>query len=94
LDNSPRDSILAVSDGNLPVEWGNFETNGLTAVKTKITSGAPSYLECNAKLCKINDVCSLSSAPAGENIYVESIIISANSNTYNPRKLNLFCWSK
>ncbi len=94
LDSSLRDSILAVSDGNLPVEWENFETAGLNAVKTNIESQIPSYLECKAKLCKINDICSLSSTPADKSIYVESIIVSANSNIYNLRKLSLFCWNK
>ncbi len=94
LDSLLRNSILAVSDGSFPVEWENFDTGGLTGVKTNIESQIPSYLSCKAKLCKINDICSLSSAPTGENVYVESVMISANSNVYNPRKLNLFCWSK
>jgi len=94
LDSSFRNSVLTVLENSLPVEWESFETAGLSGVKTNIESQIPSYLECKAKLCKISDLCSLSSAPANENIYVESIIISANSNVYNPRKLNLFCWVK
>ena len=88
-----RDDILGVS--TLPVQWVNFgNANNLDGVKKRIISNIPAYLDCEAKICSLNDACTMDSVVAGKNIYVQSAMISANANGYNPRKLKLFCWEK
>lgn len=86
LDNSLRDEIIAMA---LPVEWDD-----LGNVKIKVEDKTPPHLDCVAKLCGISDVCVSNLPPSGEDIFVQSVFISANLDNYSPRKLNLFCWSK
>ena len=97
-DDSQREIILNIRDSDLDLKWDEFTiTNGMNAVRNKIESETPGFLECNAKLCSITDACALDSAdsPSDEkSIYVSSAIVTANINVYAPRKLNLFCWEK
>lgn len=91
LDGDLRQEILSVP--NLPIEWGDFDENGLDEVENKITTKTPAYLTCEAKLCEIGEQClSSSTLPEDKSIYVQPIIISAENGNYNPRKLNMFCW--
>ncbi|MBR9702319.1 hypothetical protein GOV13_05360 [Candidatus Pacearchaeota archaeon] len=91
LSNALRDEILTVD--SLPVEWGVFNSSGLNDTKIKIIEETPSNLNCEAKLCEMNDDCLLSAA-SEENVYVQSVVIFANTETYSPRQLKLFCWDK
>lgn len=91
LNNSFRTSILNVAIGNLPLGWNDFETNGLTLVKDEINSKVPSYLNCVAYLCLLEDSCVIGEEP-DEELYVQQISIISNLETYFPRKLKLFCW--
>lgn len=85
LNNSLRNDILALED--LPVEWENFPPN----VKNEIISEAPINFECEAKICNLNDLCSLNKEIEKE-IYVQKTIITASLEKYSPRKLKIFCW--
>ena len=85
LNNSLRNDILALED--LPIEWENFPPN----VKNEIISEAPINFECEAKICNLNDLCSLNKEIEKE-IYVQKTIITANLEKYSPRKLKIFCW--
>jgi len=87
LNNSLRNDILAFE--NLPVEWENFPTN----VKNEIISEAPINFECQAKICGLNEICSLNEEIEKE-IYVQKTIITANLEKYSPRELKVFCWIK
>lgn len=89
LDDNFRDIILNV---NLPTSW--IDEAFPEELKNKILNGVPSNLDCAAKICEINDICTLEelSEEIVENIYAESIIITANLTRYSPRKLKLFCW--
>ena len=87
LNNSLRNEILA-SD-NLPVEWKNFPPN----LKNEVTSEAAINFECEAKICRLNEICGLSKEIEKE-IYVQKTIITANLTKYSPRKLKVFCWEK
>jgi hypothetical protein len=89
LNNSLRTDILNI---NLPVEWAEFDS-GLPGVKNRILFLTPGNLECTAKVCELNDICTLSEVSSG-NTYVKSLVISADSNTYSPRQLKLFCKEK
>lgn len=87
LNDSLRAEILNI--GILPVEWGNVSVN----VKNKIISETKSYLNCEVKICDVNKICALN-VTSGENIYVQSAIITSILEKYNPRQLKLFCWRK
>jgi len=86
LDSSLREEILALT---LPVEWGgvNFPEN----IKIKISEKQLDFLTCEAKICEISDECNLEQE-VEKNIYAKSVMIVANSETYSPRVLKLFCW--
>jgi len=85
LDNNLRGDILSetisVGGSDAPV-----------SVKDKINLKKPAYLECEAKLCEINDKCTITSAPNDKDIFVQSAFFGANQADYAKRKLNLFCW--
>jgi len=87
LNNSLRNEILSVN--SLPVEWENFSTL-LPNVKSRIEYLTPPNLKCQAKICWINRLCTVDEL-SGENIYAETVVISANLNKYSPRQLKLFC---
>ena len=89
LNNSLRESILSFNSDSLPIEWENFPQN----LKEKIISRTPSYLECKAKICNVNDPCVLSET-SNESIYAQKVIITSSLEKYSPRKLKLFCWEK
>ncbi len=63
------------------------------SVKNKIIEKTTNYLECEGKVCKINEICGLDKN-IDKNIYARSIIIAANLETYNPKQLKLFCWER
>ena len=89
LNETLRSEIL---NSSVPVEWGDFDSQ-LSNVKEKIISRTPEYLTCEAKLCEIDDVCSLNET-VEKDIYTNPVTIFANLTTYNPRQLKLFCWEK
>jgi len=87
LNDSLRKDILSFN--TLPVPWVSFSNNLIY----EITSKTPSYLECQARVCELNDDCSLPDTPA-INIYTQEVIISSSAEKYSPRKIKLFCWEK
>jgi hypothetical protein len=89
-NNTMRDAIL---DASLPVEWENFESQGLTLVRNKIINKIPSGFDCKGKLCALDETCTITLLEE-ENIYAETAFISADLDTYAPRQLKLFCWKK
>ncbi len=86
LNSTLREDIVATSG---TVEWDSFPID----VKNKIEAKSPSWLNCTAKICNQEDLCSLSESNE-ENVYAESVIISATIDTYEPRQLKMFCWQK
>ena len=90
LNDQLRADILSVEVVNLPVEWENFNDYGLSDVRTRIEALSPSEFDCSAKVCLINEQCTFQGETDGE-IYVKSVVISANSTIYSPRELKLFC---
>ena len=90
LDNSLRNSILQTT-----IPAGDDEENNIPQnVLDKIDLRKPAYLECEAKLCEIQDDCVLNTIPADRNIFVQSAFFGAEQDLYSPRKLNLFCWAQ
>lgn len=89
LNNTLRTEILSAT---LPLQWSKFDTD-VPNVKGKITSTTPSNLECIAQICELNDLCTSDDFPH-VSVYVKSLVISADLNTYSPRQLKLFCIEK
>jgi len=75
----------------LPSAWGSPGFPG--SVKDKIGSRIPNYLNCTAKICFLNDSCSLGES-VDKDIYSQSIAITAVLNQQVYRQVNLFCWQK
>jgi hypothetical protein len=91
LNESLRGDILSVS--NLPVNWSDFDSIGLTGVKNKIIENKLGSIDCEAKLCSLYDACRIEEDLV-KDIYVESLVISSDLESYSPRQLKLFCWEK
>jgi len=76
------------------VEWEDVPQQ----TKEKIQNKTPSFLGCIAKICDPSDLCVLSEAKMAElgvinkNVYTNSIMISSELQTYEPRIFKLFCW--
>jgi hypothetical protein len=92
LNDTFRNEILTVSNSQIPVEWTNFDIH-LNLVKEKINSEIPYYLQCEAKLCKLNSSCLFNNS-IEKDVYSKSTVIFSDLNVYAPRKLKLFCWEK
>lgn len=90
LDDNLRSEILSVVE--TPVEWKYFEENGLTNVKNKINNRVPNYLICEAKVCKLDEICVLEEY-IDKDVYAQPVAITANLTKYDPKQLKLFCWT-
>jgi len=90
LNDSFREDILAVE--STPMEWEGADFP--LSIKNKILSRLPNYLDCEAKICALNETCSLEKA-IKEDIYAQAIAITVNTDSeeFNPRQLRLFCWT-
>jgi hypothetical protein len=92
LNSEYRTAILNAS--SLPVEWSEFEKEGLKDVNDKIESRKPDYLDCIARICELDEVCPFNSIQQiNQDIYAQSVAITAEGDVYKPRQLKLFCWS-
>jgi len=96
LNNSLRADIL--ESDNLPIGWDDFETNGLTEIKEKISLKIPDYLDCEAMVCNMTDNCILD-RDSRKAIYAQSVVIAVNVDSLpdfnistDSRQLKLFCW--
>ena len=89
LDFSLREDIMSFSLSSLPINLENFPTN----LKTGITSKIPNNLNCDSKICELNDDCVLSNS-VDKSTYTQEMIITSTNSIYSPRKLKLFCWRK
>lgn len=90
INESLRGEIL---NANIPTNWSDFESGGLTGVKGKIEDSKFSVLECEAKICSLEDQCSQDSNIT-KDVYARSGVFSANIDIYSPRQMSLFCWEK
>ena len=88
LDDVLREDVIDAEP--LPIKWDDFDLEGLSNVKEKIILKTPDYLDCKAMVCKMNDTCILEGT-LGEEVYVQSIVITASLEKYSPRQLKLFC---
>lgn len=93
LNETLREEILNIPIASFPIEWNQSNSFDSFAPNTKavINQGAPSYLKCVGKICAADNTCLLENPP-DKTVYSESVMISANLQTYSPRLLKLFCW--
>jgi hypothetical protein len=82
---------IANAPSPLPVVW--TDSGFPDSVKNGIGSRIPSYLNCTAKICLLDDSCSLGES-VNRDIYSQSVAIMAVFNQTVYRQLNLFCWQK
>jgi len=85
MNESLREYILGTSGA---VEFENFPDD----LKNLIEKRIPEYLDCTSKICGIQGICDADDIPEEKNVYVQSVMIAANSETYSPHILKLFCW--
>jgi len=78
-------------NAELPMEWNN-ESFPLE-LKNKIVARTPSYLNCEAKICKMDDICIIDK-DFDKDIYSQAASIVSNLEIYSPRQLKFFCWTK
>jgi len=90
LNDTLRKDILNAGPP-LPINWsdGNFPLN----IKNKITNRAPNYLECEAKICEMEKICTMG-GDSEKDIYAQSVIITTTLTELDYRQLKLFCWVK
>ncbi|MEK6823439.1 MAG: hypothetical protein AABY06_00230 [Nanoarchaeota archaeon] len=62
-------------------------------INNTINNTMPKDLECEAKICILNDECNLDALPEKE-IYAKSVLITATADEYKPKELKLWCWEK
>ena len=77
-------SPIEVTEDNAPQTWN------------KIIDRAPSYLDCKAKICEMDEICELDEYP-GKDVYAQSVAITTTLETPEEkqlRQLKLFCWAK
>ena len=85
-NNTYRTYILGIETS---VEFENFKDN----LKEHINNRIPTYLNCTGKICdfETNPVCNIKSSE--EEIYVRSVMIAGDYETYEPKLLKIFCWT-
>lgn len=91
LNDTLRNEILRLEESVFPVEWKDFNSNGLEDIRNKIIEKKPDGLDCEAKVCILEDDCILNK-DFEKDVYVQSVAIVANLEVYHPRQLKLFCW--
>jgi len=71
------------------VEFEGFNVD----LKNHITSRVPEYLNCVGKICDFDydPNCNIDSLK--KDIYVRSVMIATDLDTYNPKLLKIFCWT-
>ncbi len=93
LNEGFRTAILSVPDSKLPLAWSQFDSNGLSELKLKIETRTPSYLVCESRICRLEEICTLENF-ISKDVYALPIAITATSDSYQPRQLKMFCWAR
>lgn len=90
LNESLRAEILYA---DVPSNWSDFDSSGLLNVKDMIENEMLSSIDCEAKICFLEDKC-FQDLNINKDVYAESVVIASDLNTYNPRQFKIFCWVK
>lgn len=90
LNETFRGNVL---DADMPVNWSGFDAEGLGEIKDIIEEKKFESYDCQAKVCSLRELCVLDELVLND-VYVQSVVISSDSNSYSPRQLKIFCWEK
>ncbi|MBS3094950.1 hypothetical protein J4474_04750 [Candidatus Pacearchaeota archaeon] len=92
LNDTFREEILELPVGDgLDSSSEDFPKDLIETINRR----TPNYLNCIAKICPLDKICPRPEGlPLEKDIYSQDTPIAANSNTYNPRQVKLFCWTK
>jgi hypothetical protein len=87
LNDALRNEILSVTP---PIE---LTEENVAQTWNKINNRIPSYLDCKAKICEMEQICELEEYPE-KNIYVQTVLITTTLDIeeIKYRQLKLFCW--
>jgi len=85
-----RSEILELNE--IPKE--SNESDFPTVLNSTLSQINTNLINCEYKICSPEEDCLLTNMPDKKEIYINSRIISANQEIYNPRSLTLFCWEK
>ena len=91
LNDQLRTDILNIDSSELPVKWGNPKFP--SEVNNTIITRTPSYLECIANICNLQDICGMEKY-VEKDVYAQAVVIAANLENYKPRQIKMFCWVK
>ncbi len=95
LDSELRNEIieLNLSQHSSGIEYNVDNPSGLFPqnVIERVNQRKPDYLDCVSKICYLEKVCALDNYPDSE-VYSQSVAISTDLETYDPKQLKLFCW--
>lgn len=86
LNDTFRQEIVT---SQTPSNWSDASFPQKT--KQFIINNTPSYLECEAKLCSVQELCTLYLEPESENFYTRSGFFAITGDTLNPKKMHLYC---
>lgn len=90
LDDNLRLQVLNISDDILPIEddLSQFPID----ISSRINERMPDSFICKSKICAIDVICELNDY-VKQDVYAQSVAITATLDTYSPRQLKMFCWS-
>ena|SRR3989344_4142891 len=71
----------------------NTIESGLSSIYNYARQRMPPQLNIKLKICSLNVVCGLNNYPQ-VNVYSQSIAITSNVTTYNPKQLKMFAWQE
>jgi hypothetical protein len=54
----------------------------------------PNTFNFAIEICPIKDICHSTETPTNKQVYAKEILITTTLETYNPKKLRFFVWSK
>lgn len=92
-DNSLRQEILGLTleENGIIITAQNAES---TWARINNRVSEYDYLDWQAKVCKMDEICVLNNYEEGKEIYAQSVAIAATSQIYSPKQLKLFFWIK
>lgn len=91
FNDTIRNEIVSISNSILPL------TSGQSAfpqdVINQIANATPSSLLCAAQICNTNSICNFGQK-IDRDVYAQRVFITSSLQSYSPKQLKIFCWSK
>lgn len=88
LDSITKEELLRAKILNAPIDSSD------TTVDLTIKNMIPNAWDFETKICDLNSICESIKSPRDRDIYVSEIVVSSNTQKYEPRKIRLFVWMK